>query len=125
MDARAAPRSTFSSAGVKSLLMPISPMIPAQTSGSSSETPQSLAIGLGDRLDGHIPDVGGMRGLEIKARAHHDVEARAPADTLQRRRVAADAEIRRVDDGPAAVFDEMREFLDRSFDVEELRNCRG
>ena len=81
--------------------------------------------GLGDRLHGHIPEVRRMRGLKIKARAHHDIEARAPADTLQRRRVAADADVRRVDDGPAAVFDKMREFLDRGFHVEEVRNCRG
>ena len=31
----------------------------------------------------------------------------APADPLQRRRVAADAEVGRIDDGPAAIFDEM------------------
>ena len=44
----------------------------------------------------------GMRRLEIEARAHDDVESRSPANPLQRRRVAADAEIGRIDDGVAA-----------------------
>ena len=48
-DARAAPRSTFSSAEVKSLLTPISPMMPAQTSGSSSES-RSCSPASGSRL---------------------------------------------------------------------------
>ena len=59
-EARAAPRSTFSSSAVKSLLTPISPMIPAQTSGSSSQTPQSAAIASAmastDILCRHSPD---------------------------------------------------------------------
>ena len=44
-EARAAPRSTFSSSPVKSLLMPISPMMPAAAIGVSSGTqPQSRAM---------------------------------------------------------------------------------
>ena len=74
---------------------------------------------LGDQLNGHVPDIARMRGLEIKARAHDDVQSGAPADALQRRRVAADPDICRVDDGSTSVFDEMRELFDRDLDVEE------
>src|SRR5947209_5878293 len=60
-----------------------------------------------------------MRRLEIEARAHDDVEPCAPADPLQRRGIAPNAEIRRIDDRPAAIFDETRELLDRDLDVEK------
>ena len=73
-EARAAPRSTFSSAAVKSLLTPISPMIPAQTSGSSSEPAAVGRDRLGDRRRRHLLHISGMRRLEIEAGAHDDVE---------------------------------------------------
>ena len=43
-EAREAPRSTFSSAAVKSLLMPISPISPAAAAGAEPSAPQSVAI---------------------------------------------------------------------------------
>ena len=60
-----------------------------------------------------------MRRLEIEAGAHDDVEPGSPADQLQRARVAPDCEAHRIDDGPAAIFDEMIELLDRRLDVEQ------
>ena len=60
-----------------------------------------------------------MRRFEVEACAHDDVQSGSPADPLQRGRVASDSEIGRIDDGLAAIFDEMIEFLDRGLDVEQ------
>ena len=120
-DAPAAPRSTFSSSAVKSLLMPISPMMPAATIGMSSATPpQSRAIAVGDLVDRHGAHVVGMRRLEIEAGAHDDVEAGAAADLLQGGGIAADAEIGGIDHRPPAEIDEFHQLLDRHIGVEQL-----
>lgn len=73
----------------------------------------------GDGFDRHVSNVGRMRGLEVEARAHHDVEAGAAADALERGGVAADAQIGRIDHGLPAIFDEFPEFLDRGLHIHQ------
>ena len=60
-----------------------------------------------------IAQRGGMRGLQIIAGAHDDVEAGRLRDAPQGRGIAADAAAGRVDDGPAAGLGEGLQFGDR------------
>lgn len=77
----------------------------------------------GDRLrdlfDRHRLHLVGMRGLEIVAGAHHDMQAGASTDPLQCRGVTADPVVSRIDDCPPAMLDEMHQLVGSDVDVQE------
>ena len=119
--ARAAARRTFSSPGVTTVDVPISPMIPTRTrSGPMPVADLALDLGV-EVLDRPLGDLRRVACTHVPAGAHDHVEAGPPRDLDQRRRVAPDPVRGLIDHRPAAAAPEPRQLLGRLGDVEPVR----
>ena len=109
--ARTAPRSDFSSSGVNSDETPISPIRPMRAPSMPCERLGHDLVG--DGVDRHSRQRRRVRALQVVAGAHDDIEPGGPRDSLQGRRVAADAAAGGIDHANAACMLEGEQFGDR------------